>query len=201
LKGLFQKARSTDTIARIPQLYQDLREAVQTDLGLTEILALAQHGLAVEPENIQTLVINNRLMQDWVTPDGAMVLIPNEQLLQQALTEFFNQLNQPPARAVAEAAQVVVENQTAYPNWAEVAGSRVAWAGGNLAAVETRPMSGSTTQIIAYTPGKSDTLTALAEAIGIDTAAVIAGDPNDPARTHGEDIRVIIGYDFQVCRR
>lgn len=201
IKGLFQQARRTDTITRIPQLYQDLQQTVQTDLSLTDIVALARHGLAVEPENVQALVVNHTLMRNWTTPQGAMVLLPNEQLLQQTLTDFFNKLNQPPARALAEAAQVVIENQTPYPNWAEVASSRVDWAGGIVKAVETKPTPGSRTQIIVYTAGKTDTLTALAEAFGIDTAYIVAGDPNGPERTRGEDIRIVLGYDFQVCRR
>ncbi|HBY98911.1 MAG TPA: hypothetical protein DEP84_34020, partial [Chloroflexi bacterium] len=201
MKGLYQQARRTDTISRIPQLYQDLRETVQTDLSLTDIVALARHGLAVEPENVDAIVINHKLMRDWITPQSAMVLLPNEQLLQQTLTDFFNRLNLPPARSLAEAAQVVIENQTNYPNWAEVASSRVAWAGGSVNAVESKPTPGSKTQIIAYISGKSDTLTALAEAFGLDTASIVAGDPNGSERTHGEDIRIILGYDFQVCRR
>lgn len=201
MKGLYAQARRTDTIGRIPQLYQDLRETVQTDLSLTDIIALARHGLAVEPENVQAIVINHKLMRDWITPQGAMVLLPNETLLRQTLTDFFNKLNQPPAKSLAEAALVVVENQTAYPNWAEVGASRVAWAGGTVKAVETNVKAGSKTQIIAYAANKTDTLTSLAEAFGIDTATIVAGDPNGPERTQGEDIRVILGYDFQVCRR
>lgn len=201
MKGLFKQFRSTETIGRIPQLYEQFNETVQTDMGLPTIVALARHAVAVEPENVTAMVVDHRLMRDWLTPEGAMVLLPNEELLQARLRDFFETLNAPPAAALAEAARVVVVNQTAYPTWGEVAVSRVEWSGGTVTAVEAVNTVGSQTRIISYGPGTEDTLAALAATLGIDTATIVAGDPNSPERTHGEDIALFVGYDFQLCRR
>jgi LCP family protein required for cell wall assembly len=199
LKGLFRQAQDSDILTRLPQLYEQLAATVQTDLQLTDVLALARHALLVEPENVDTLVIDRRLLEDYITPEGAAVLLLDEAKIQARLHEFFTRLNQPASQPSARP-RVVIENQTASPTWGEVAASRVAWAGGEVVASEGLRHSQSRTSIISYTSSPSATLTALTAIFGVDPSAIVDSSQAAPDRRHAEDIRVIVGNDFQPCR-
>lgn len=79
LLALFQKLLSLDAIRRAPEFYEIFKENVTTDIGLIEILTwLPLVASVADSGNIKNLYIGPGQVYDWITPDGAMVLVPNQ---------------------------------------------------------------------------------------------------------------------------
>ncbi len=61
---------------RSSEIYQMFQDSVETNLAMDQILALAGVAIKVERPNIRFAVIDRQATQNWVTPQGAQVLIP-----------------------------------------------------------------------------------------------------------------------------
>jgi len=199
LKTAWQKALSLDLLPRIPQLWQEFKDSVKTDLGLDDMLSLARFGTKLRPQAIQSRVIDWRVTNNWTTPLGAMVLLPDQQKIHQLLTEYFTQLQQPVAAAEEDtyAGRVVIENDTAMQDWTELVATRLRWSG--LEVVSTDPPARydqQITQIIDYT-GNQEVLDLVRDEFSLLSGQVIA----QPVENSPVDIRLIIGYDLQTCKR
>lgn len=196
IKGLWQQVRQVEILPRIPQLYRELNDAFVTDLKVDDVVRLAEAALRVEPQNVQSLVIQYPLVEGWRTPKGAAVLLLKDEELFPALTDFFEQLAQPPNPAQAEHALVVIENHTPYSNWAEVAVNRVEWAGASVVDVINAPAESSQTRLVVYRD-RPATLAALLKSLGLREEQV----ERRPPQADSPDMVLIVGQDFAVCRR
>lgn len=79
LLALFRKFLTLDAIRRAPEFYDIFKESVTTDVSLIQILTwLPLVASVAETGNIQNYFIGPGQVYDWITPDGAMVLVPNQ---------------------------------------------------------------------------------------------------------------------------
>jgi len=91
LLALFQKFLTLDAIRRAPEFYDIFKESVTTDIGLIEILTwlpLVAH--VAETGSIKNYYIGPGQVYDWITPDGAMVLVPNQGAVMQIINKSQN---------------------------------------------------------------------------------------------------------------
>ena len=122
LMAIKDQALRVDVIPKIPALWAAKDNLAQTDLGLTDVFALVQLAREIKSENIASGVIGDAETQDWTTPSGAMVLLPNPARIQKVVTSVFRT---PPSAAAAallpgeqfknlssEAARIAVVNGT-----------------------------------------------------------------------------------------
>ena len=79
LMALFNKFISMDAIKRAPEFYLLYKDNVITDLTLADIIPLLPFTATVasEPQRINNYFIGSGKVQSWITPGGAMVLLPN----------------------------------------------------------------------------------------------------------------------------
>ncbi len=89
LRALFTRALQTNSISKIPELYNDFSSAIITDLTLPDLLQLAPLALHLTNADIRSFYIGKDLVTSWMTPGGASVQLPNgpaiQSMLQQAL--------------------------------------------------------------------------------------------------------------------
>lgn len=85
LVALFEKFVSLDAITRAPEFYKAYKKAVITNLKLENGLALLPLALqvAADPSRIKRYYITPEMASDYITPAGAMVLLPNEAAIRQ----------------------------------------------------------------------------------------------------------------------
>jgi LCP family protein required for cell wall assembly len=78
LEAIFSKVMTVDGISKAPELYAQFKNTFDTDITLADVLPLLPlaSGLT-DTSKIRHFTIGYNLSSDWVTPDGAMVLIPN----------------------------------------------------------------------------------------------------------------------------
>ncbi len=78
LQAIFAKMMSLNNITKAPQLYAQFKSAFDTNMGLGDILPLLPIlPKLTNPSNVRLYTIGYSLARDWVTPGGAMVLIPD----------------------------------------------------------------------------------------------------------------------------
>src|SRR5512145_1094090 len=126
LRALFVQTLQTGTLTRIPELYNNLRSTVETDLGLGDLLSLAVYAPKMTNADIRSYYIRPPYVNSWITESGAYVLLPNEVDLQQMLTEAMS-----PSTQIVEKQAVVIDvmNGTAIEGYETLAATRLNYAG------------------------------------------------------------------------
>ncbi len=89
--AMFKKLMSLDALSRAPELYQQYRRSVETDIDLATAVSLARMapGLLSNPGKIHRYTIGPDQVWPYVTEKGAQVLIPNTEAIQAILYEAF----------------------------------------------------------------------------------------------------------------
>jgi LCP family protein required for cell wall assembly len=85
LLAIRKRALDADLIPRIPALWLALRDIIDTDLDIGQIIDLAKLGATIQSSHLHGLVLRPPLVNGYVTPQGAMVQLPDLPAIAQAL--------------------------------------------------------------------------------------------------------------------
>jgi LCP family protein required for cell wall assembly len=195
LRALFAQALQTGTLTRIPDLYNNLKDSVITDLGLGDILQLSLYAPKMTSADIRSYYIRPPYVSSWITDQGAYVLLPNTELLPQLLTEAMSASTITVQR---QATVIDVMNGTSIAGYETLASARL-----NYAGYETRIIP-SDRQDYAYSVliDKSsvqdwNTTNHILGVMGMLPGSLIPSqDPNSSAQ-----YLLILGYDYEPCFR
>lgn len=91
LIAIRNRAREVNILPRVPALYGALHDSIETDLGLTDIIALARIGVQVEPKDAHGFIIGFQETDSWTTPEGAQVLLPLMGKINEGINTLFDQ--------------------------------------------------------------------------------------------------------------
>jgi len=195
LRSIFTQALQTGTLTRIPELYNNLRDSVITDLGLGDLLQLSLYAPKMTNADIRSYYIRPPYVSSWITESGAYVLLPNQELLPQLLTQA---LSASTVSVERQAISIDVMNGTSIPGYETLASNRL-----NYAGYETRIIP-SDRQDYAYSVllDKSaaqdwNVSNNILSTLGMMQGSLIpAQDLNSSAQ-----YLLILGYDYQPCFR
>ena len=86
---IFFDMMSLDAITRFPELYNIYKENVETNMTVNDILPLlpVASKLASDPDRIHLYGIGTEYVTNYITPGGAMVLLPNQEYIQTLVQE------------------------------------------------------------------------------------------------------------------
>jgi LCP family protein required for cell wall assembly len=91
VRALFNKVLSINGLARMPELYNQFYNSVQTNVHIIDLIPLiptaAEVGL--DPGRIRHFSVTRSMATFWRTPGGASVLLPDRQAVRAMLTEAF----------------------------------------------------------------------------------------------------------------
>lgn len=193
LRAIFGQTLRTDTLSRIPQLYNDLSQTVVTDLGLGDILKLALYAPSLTNANIRSYYIRPPYVSSWTTPAGAAVLLPDQAALEQLMRQATSLST---AAIERQTVKVEIQNGTTISGLDGLAANRLNYAGyaTHISAAD-RQDYGSSVVIDATTNQDPNLRSALLDVLGL-TAATIMSAPDPNASTA---YRVVLGYDYQPC--
>ncbi len=80
LQAIYEKLLSMDAIKRAPEFYGIYQSSVKTDLGLTDMLTwLPLAAKVAESGELNHYYVGSKQVYDWISPEGGMVLLPDEQ--------------------------------------------------------------------------------------------------------------------------
>lgn len=77
-----------ETLPRLPGLMGALAGTVETNLRPADAMALLNTALRIQPQDYRTRVFDDSMVRNWVTPDGAMVLLPDRARIAQVWAEM-----------------------------------------------------------------------------------------------------------------
>jgi LCP family protein required for cell wall assembly len=196
LRSIFGQALHTDTLSKIPQLYNDFSSVIVTDLGLGDLLKLAPYAPRLTNANIRGYYIRPPYVSSWITPGGASVLLPNDAELQQMLTEATT-LSQ--VAVVREAIKIDVQNGTMVDNQDLLAASNLNYMGYETSTSAADNRNYATSVLVDYTTAQDpNERFIILNALGLSETAnqLSMPDPNSPV-----PYRLILGYDYNSCFR
>ncbi len=88
LLALREAALRPEILPRLPGLLGALSDAVETNLRPADALGLMNMALRLSAGSFRGRVFDESMMRDWVTPQGAMVLLPNRERIGQVWAEL-----------------------------------------------------------------------------------------------------------------
>jgi LCP family protein required for cell wall assembly len=192
--AMWDKATSLNLLAKWPELYEQVRGAVQTDLGAVEMAALAYVGAQLKMDRIKSRAIDNHSASPYITAEGAWVLLPNAEKVHSLLLEFF-------APSAGEIDLVGLENArieivSANLQAAEIAAMFLRRNGLNARVGATVSVFAPRSTIRMYS-NKPATARRLANLLHVEAEIIRPGDE----ATGSADIVVHLGRDYNACRR
>jgi hypothetical protein len=194
LEAIWRKSRSLQILPHIPQLWDQYRSMVVTDLNLFDVLRLAEVAFRLDSQHVRLRTIGYRHVIPWTTPKGGNVFLPNWEEIEPLVAEA---LGPAPEGRMWRAMQTVeVWNGTANPGWDHLGADRL-WREGFAAAIaEPDRRDYGQTQLLDFTtPGQGSAASTLQRMFQIAPDNVFpAPDPGN-----GAQYRLIIGADYQTC--
>jgi len=193
LRAIYTRALQTNSIAKLPQLYNNLNSAVTTDLGLADLLQLSPLAFHLTNADIRSYYIGKSLVTGWMTPGGASVLLPNGPAIQAMLQDALSPSRRPPEM---ETILIEVRNGSSYGGWDALAAQRL-----NYASYQTRSApadhvnyAGSLLYDLTTTqdPNRAASLLAI---LGLPQTALVSA----PAGSSDISYVLIVAADYQPC--
>ena len=195
LRSLFSQTLQAGTLTRIPELYNNLRDSVETDLGLGDILQLALYAPKMTSADIRSYYIRPPYVSSWITDGGAYVLLPNEDALQGLLTQAIS-----PSTKTVEKQSVIIDimNGTAIDGYEALAATRLNYAGYETHIVPSDRQDYAYSVLIDKTAAQDRAQSdPILNVMGLLPGSLIpSADPN--SKSH---YLLILGYDYQPCFR
>jgi len=201
MKGVWQGALAADVINDGPRLYTILKDSVETDLTLQDMLALGYVGIRVRPSGIRSYYIDHTMVQSWTTPAGAAVLLPIPSRIAETVNRMFSaedKSEQVQQRVEQESTKITVLDGIGDLDLANLLASQLRWKGLKVVKVQPAERADYAHSVIidCGTRKKSQSLNILCEMLGVDPDAV------QPAQevNNNVDFVVIVGRDYDPCR-
>jgi LCP family protein required for cell wall assembly len=193
LRALFAQALQAGTLKRLPDLYNDLKNTVETDLNLVDLLQLSLYAPKMTNADIRSYYIRPPLVSSWITEAGAAVLLPNEAPLQQMLTEALS----PSAKTVERQKTVIdVMNGTSITGYETLAATRLNYAGYEAHIVPSDRQDYAYSVLIDKTAAQDRAQSdPILDAMGMLPGSVISS-PDANSSAH---YLLILGYDYEPC--
>jgi LCP family protein required for cell wall assembly len=193
LRSLFNQALQGGTLSRLPQLYNDLRDTVDTDLGLVDLLQLSLYAPKLTSGDIRSYYIRPPYVSSWITEGGAYVLLPNEEALKGMLTDA---MSASARQAEKQAVVIDVMNGTNIQGYANLAATRLNYAGYETNIVPSDRTDYAYSVLIDKTAAQDPNQSApILNVMGMQPGGVIAS-PDSNSKAH---YLVIVGYDYEPC--
>jgi LCP family protein required for cell wall assembly len=191
------KALKINALAQAPQLLQQLRDTIETDMTPDQILALAPIAAQVRPDNIKTRSIDLNLAYEIKLNTGADVLWPDREKIGALIAELFAPPQNGGSGATinplkAEAARIVILNGTAKDGLAAMASRYLKSHGLNVIQIGNTERRDYAKTILVNLADKPATAEWIQQRFNIDPSNI----RQNPTAQSDSDIRIILGSDW-----
>lgn len=199
LRAVMRKALSSGQLAKVPELWSDLTNIVETNVPFDVMVGLMPIALNLDPDNIRSFTMTRTYhTTPWQPTEGPLagqaVQLPNYEPMRQLMADFYT----PPTTSQLTTAKpmVAVYNGTQYPGWDKVAVSRLRESGFNAYAAGDAPSPAAQTGILDFVGSDKGSLTSeLIKSLRLpDSSATVQPDP-----ARQVDYQIVIGEDYNSC--
>jgi polyisoprenyl-teichoic acid--peptidoglycan teichoic acid transferase len=195
IRAIFTQTLQAGTLTRIPELYNDLKNTAETDLGLTDLIQLSLYAPKMTGADIRSYYIRPPYVTSWITDGGAYVLSPNQDLLGQMLTEALS----PSTRTIQrQTVTIDVMNGTSIPGYETLAATRLNYAGFETHIVPSDRQDYAYSVLIDKSTAQDRSVSeSILNVMGILSGGLISA----PEANSSAQYLLILGYDYQPCFR
>ncbi len=195
LRALLARIRSLNLMSQLSDIWPQVSDTVQTDIGLDDMINLAPLALSLDSTRIASYTFRPNIeTKSWRSPEGSDVLVP----VREAIRTLEQQMIEPPTehQLVRENSRVEIVNATGNASLGQVAADRLAWEGFAPHISEESPVYQAHTTIYDFSgQNKGSSLSALEAALRVDSShVVVSPDPN-----RSVDFRVVLGGSYSSC--
>jgi len=190
--AMWDKATSLNLLPKWTELYEEIKNSIQTDLGPIELATLAYIGTQLKMDKIKSVAIDNRTSIPYITPEGAWVLLPNAERIHALLVDFFAPFDPGLDTVELEQAKIQVVGD---PNASQIAATLLKRNGLNVELGAPVAVRGAST--IAVHHDKPATAQRIAALLRLDPAAIASA----PEAGAPYDIVVNLGRDYNSCQK
>jgi LCP family protein required for cell wall assembly len=202
LTALWQQGLTLDLVPRLPSLWSEMSDSYQTDLPLRQVINLAYVGTRLEPQRILSRGITYAQVRSWTTPAGAMVLVPQPEALRQLLESYYTPVD-PGSLDAGDAVRVQVLNGSQRAEAERLAAAALSWGGFKVAGSGLAEDRAQTSSKILVYAGSRAAGEQVADLLGLSREAVqdLTGQGIPPAEAGGVDMVIVLGKDYDPCKR
>ena len=194
LEAMWRRARQENLFEKIPALYEQSSDLFETDLGLTDILALGLTAAQLDSVNIKRRSIGWGQVLPYTTPYGGGVYLPVWSKVQPVVADVLS----PPAtnRATQDPIWVEIWNGTEHGDWDYLAADRL-YRNGFMPIIGTPDRRDyAETEIIFFGDSiKGSGLSGLQSLFQVREEELTHRPENSPSAP----LRLIIGGDYATC--
>jgi LCP family protein required for cell wall assembly len=202
LMALWEQALDFNIITKLPRLWSEMADSYQTDLPLEQAINLAYIGIQMKPQRILSKSIGPKLVDGWMTPQGAAVLLPRQDKIRTMLEAFYAPKEIADLDAKSKI-RVSIENGSDRRDAEKLAAAALRWEGFKVVDTDVADRQDhAQTKIYVHTGDLSDG-EEVAGHLGVPptairdlTAVAEASDASDSVA-----IAVILGMDYNPCTR
>ena len=177
---------------RLGELYTLMDQSVSTDLTLDEVLALAGLAIKVDRSQIRFAVIDSTCTENYITPEGAQVLIPLRDRIREVRDYVFGGAELASQTVEQENATIGVLNGTGRAGLAASTTDYLKEQGVAVAAFGNADRADYATTMIILNRPKPATAARLATLLGLPQSAIVTASNVAAA----QDITLILGADY-----
>jgi LCP family protein required for cell wall assembly len=194
LRAVYARGLRLEVIPRLPQLYAQFRQTVETDLSLDDVLGLAPLASNLGSARVRSYYINRDIVTSWRTPQNAAVLLPKPEELHALILEAVSapDEDQPQNREDT----VEIWNGTDEADWDALAAERLHYAG--YATQIGVPDHRDYVETFLYDLSAAqdpERAANLLESLGLAASRLVTSpDPSSPY-----PYRLVLGEDYQPC--
>jgi LCP family protein required for cell wall assembly len=195
LRAAYRKIQKLDLLLRLPELYDQTTQYVQTDLDLQDLIQLAPLTTRLSLPDVRSHFLGKEEVRAWRVPtSGAAVQLPRQPEFYQLLAAIYStEWANHPTRE--EQIQVEVVNGSNREDLATLAAERLIYGGYHAFTSGIEEASTSRTTLIDFgIQGEAETQ-ALMRELGLGTSRLIFRP--DPSARH--PYRLVIGNDYDPC--
>lgn len=196
LRAIYHAGLSSGVLTKIPDLYDDFTDVVQSDLGLWDVMQFVPLAARMDDAQLRSLHIGPNQVTAWTTPRGDDVLLPRPEQIQALVNQAFAPVN---ANQLDRALTTVeIWNLTDNEDMAALAAETLASEG--FAPVFGAPEGAAynTTTLIDFTTTtKGSPLKRLQSILHVADGAVLA----QPDAASEAQFRLILAEDYNSCSR
>ncbi len=194
LQAIWRKARDAGLLNRVPALWKQGHEMVETDMPFSLILDLARIALTLDEKNVRFYNIDADEVTPWVTPYGGRVYLTRWEAIEPVIAEAMA----PPSEARLSRTYTPVEvwNGTPNPGWDVLVVDRLYRAGFPAVIGESDRHDYASTQMLIFgNQAKGNGADYLQKLLDLSDDQVI----RLPDEKSAYPIRLIIGADYKTC--
>jgi LCP family protein required for cell wall assembly len=195
LLAIWRQARGIDLLPRIPQLWDQWRGLVVTDMQFGDVVALAEVAFRLDQQNVRFRNIGYQHVIPWTTPKGGSVFLPNWEEIGPTVSEALAPV--PEGRLWRALHTVEVWNGTGYGGWDQLAADRLFREGFGVRIGEPDRRDYAQTQLIDFSTTAKGSAVPYFQSMFEVTAANVISAPDPHAEVQ---VRLVIGADYQTCR-